>query len=435
MITDTPRRVAYAVRHPKKVFYGWWMALAGTGLSAYTDGVGFWGFSNFFAAIVREFGWSQAVAAIGPSLQRLESGITAPITGFMVDRWGPRRVLLLGFTIAGFACILLSQIQNLWQYFGAFIILAFGLSASSFFVTAAAINAWFRRYRGRANGIMLLGPGLSGLLAGLWAWLIPEFGWRTVLFGAGVGFWVIGFPLIMLIRDNPEKYGQEPDGGPAPERPASATGRQRPAMPEASYPLRTVLRSRGYWQYVVSMSLMGASWAVVTFEALVLQGNGLSAWMIAFMFTWQTVSSIPARLVAGTLADYIDKRLVLAAATLMQAMAVVLFPLATTPAVALLAGFLLGSSIGSQSPVRLALQAEYWGRAIFGRVSGIQQGLASLPAIAAPVFIGWMFETTNSYQLAFTVVAATLLLAIPLTLTVSRPKALEPAPANIPSTR
>ena len=54
-------------RHPRQVFYGWWVTLAGTGLAAYTDGVGYWGFSNFFAAIVNHFGWSQALAGVGPN--------------------------------------------------------------------------------------------------------------------------------------------------------------------------------------------------------------------------------------------------------------------------------------------------------------------------------------------------------------------------------
>ena len=409
------------VRHPRQVFYGWWVSLAGTGLAAYADGVGFWGFSNFFAAIVHQFGWPQALAGIGPSLQRLESGIAAPLTGVLVDRYGARKILTVGYFVAGAGCMMMSQVQNLWQYYGVFVILAFGLSAGSFIVTAAAINAWFRRFRGRANGIMIVGPGLSGLLAGVWAWVIPEFGWRAVLFGAGVGFWVVGALLIPLIRNRPQDYGMEPDGGEAPEDETAPSSRTA-VMPEANFTLRHVLRSRGYWQYVIASSLLGASWSVVTYEALVLENNGLSSRFIAFMFAWQTASSIPIRVLAGTIADYVDKRVVLGVAITVQGLAIVLFPIADTPWKALIAGFLLGSAIGSQSSVRLALQAEYWGLAIFGRVAGIQQGLASLPAIAAPIGIGWLFDQTGSYQLGFFIVAGILLLAVPLTLTVSRPR-------------
>ena len=408
-------------RHPRSVFYGWWVSLAGTGLAAYTDGVGFWGFSHFFAAIVKHFGWSQALAGIGPSLQRLESGIAAPLTGILVDKYGARKVLIAGYIVAGGGCILMSQIENIWQYYGVFILFAFGLSAGSFTVTAAAINAWFRRFRGRANGIVLVGPGMSGLIAGVWAWIIPEFGWRSVLFAAGIGFWVVGLMLIPLIRNRPQDYGMLPDGDEAePAEPAPSS--RAIVLPEANFTLREVLRSRGYWQYVIASSLLGASWSVITFEALVLESNGLTSNFIGFVFVWQTMSSIPIRVLAGSMSDYVDKRLVLGAAIVAQGVAVVLMPLSTEPWIALVAGFLLGSAIGAQSPVRLALQAEYWGLSIFGRVSGIQQGLSSIPAIAAPFVIGWLYEETESYLLGFLIIAAILTVSVPLTLTVSRPR-------------
>ena len=418
--------VVQAVRHPRKVFYGWWMALSGLGTSAYTDGVGFYGFSGFFKAILDEFGWSQAVTAIAPSLQRLESGILAPLNGFLVDRWGARKMLLLGFFSSGLACILLSRIQNLWQYYGVFILFSFGLSAGSFFVTSAALNHWFRRYRGRAIGLMMLGPGLSGLLAGLWVWIIPMFGWRAVLFAAGLGFWVFCMPLALVIRDRPEPYGQEPDGGPGP---VAAKTTEKSQAADVNYPLSVILRSRGYWQFVLTSSLMGASWAVLTFAVAALQSFGLAVAAIAFLMVWVTISSIPARLLSGVLADIFDKRLVLAGAITLQLMAVLLVAATTTFWMAFLAFFLLGSSIGGQSPIRLALQAEYWGRSVYGRVSGIQQGISAAPAILAPIFVGWMYDTNDSYRLAFVLVALPLLLAIPLTLTI-RPPAVMPVPAG-----
>ena len=279
----------------------------------------------------------------------------------------------------------------------------------------------FGDFEDAPNGIMIVGPGMSGLLAGVWAWIIPEFGWRSVLFGAGVGFWVVGMLLIPLIRNRPQDYGMEPDGGEAPEEQTAPSSRAN-ILPEANFTLRDVLRSRGYWQYVIASALLGGSWSIITFEALILQKNGFSKEFIAFMFAWQTASSIPIRVIAGTIADYVDKRVVLAVGITVQGIAIVLIPMSTIPWLTILAGFLLGSAIGSQSSVRLALQAEYWGLAIFGRVSGIQQGLASLPAIMSPIAIGWLYDNTESYVIGFVIVAAILSLSVPLTLTVTRPR-------------
>lgn len=260
-------------------------------------------------------------------------------------------------------------------------------------------------------------------MAGLWVWIIPTFGWRPVLFAAGLGFWVFCVPLALVIRDRPEPYGQQPDGDALSQDARAAASK----TPDVTYPLGAVLRSRSYWQYVLASAFLGASWAVLTFGVAALLSFGLSRWVAGVLLVWLTVSSIPARLLSGVLADLFDKRLVLAGAIALQMVAVLLIAGITNVWIAFLAFFLLGSSIGSQSPTRLSLQAEYWGRSIYGRLSGIQQGISAIPAILAPVFVGWMYDLQGSYRLAFILVAMPLLVAIPLTLTIRPISTAKPA--------
>ena len=407
-------------RRPKrKLFPGWRMAMTGLVMAFYVDGVGFWGFSGFFREIIQEFQWDRAVAAVAPSFQRLQSGILAPFTGVLVDRWGPRRTMILGFFVAGAAFMLLSRIQNLWQYYLVFILIAFGLSAGSFVVMAAVLNNWFTRKRGRAISILMLGPGLAGVLGGAWIFIIPIFGWRTTLLAAGLGFWVVCIPLALLfIRDRPEPYGLRPDGDvDTMDAAGEAT--------EQVLPLRTILRSRSYLQYVAALALNGASFAVVTFAVDALRTYGFSNTMTGAIFiVGFALPSLPARLISGWLADTIDKRLVFGGALAMQMAGTLLFAAATTPWMAIAAAALIGMGIGSNSPVRLALQAEYWGRSVFGRLAGIQMGISAIPAIASPLFVGWVFDTFGSYRPAFAIVAMPLAISVVLALTLKRPEAL-----------
>ena len=110
----------------KKIFYGWWIVGACFLIMFYVAGVIFYGFTAFFEPIRREFGWSYAQISFAASLRGLEMGIFAPIVGFLVDRLGSRRLILLGTIVVGFGLILLSQTQSLVMFYCSFLLIAFG---------------------------------------------------------------------------------------------------------------------------------------------------------------------------------------------------------------------------------------------------------------------------------------------------------------------
>lgn len=410
-------------RRPTRVFYGWWMALAGMAMLLYADGVGLYGFGAFFAAMINEFRWSQAAAATALSLRQVGSVALAPLIGWMVDSLGPRAVLVMGFGVAGACLMLMSRIQHLWQFQALAGVLAFGTMAGSFLVSSAAVSNWFLRMRGRALSIVILGAGLAGVLASVWVWVIAAVGWRLPLVLAGVGFWVVCIPLALVMRRRPEDYGQLPDGdearasGPTEEGDSSGdSGRGEPLLP-----LGQVLRSRGYWQFVAASAFADIVFAFVTFAVLALGHFGLPPRAVGLFFLWLGLASLPARLGSGFLVDRFDVRLVFAGSLALQMAGALLFAFTTSAWMAFLAAAFLGMGIGSSTPSRLALQAEYWGRSVFGRLAGIQHAASAPSGIAAPLFIGWMFDTFSSYRPPFAVLGVLLAVAVPLALTIGRP--------------
>ncbi len=396
------------------------MVAAGMLISFYVDGVGFWGFSGFFKEIIAEFGWSRGVAAVAPSLHRLEASIFGPFSGFIVDKWGARRTMLAGLFFAGLGFMALSRIQNLWQYYLVFIVIAFGLSAGSYVVVAALLNNWFQRNRGLVFSLLVLGPGSSAILGGLWIYIIPSLGWRTTLLLAGLGFWLFCIPLTFFVmRDHPKDHGLNPDGD-IEETDNLDTQDDKPVH---RVPLKTILWSQSYLQYVGVLFLIGGSWSVVTFAADILSSYGFSSSVTAGIFVLGfAIPSLPARVFAGWLADRFDKRFVLSYAIALQFVGTVLFAIATIPLVAILGAMLIGMGIGSVSPVRFALQSEYWGPNVFGRLSGIQMGIAGIPAILSPVFLGFMFDYFGHYRIGLGLLAIPLLLSAMLALTIKKPE-------------
>ena len=112
----------------KKIIYGWWIVLACSFIGLYVGGVVHFGFTAFFEPIREEFGWSYTQISFAASLRGLEMGIFSPVVGFLVDRFGPRKLMLWGIITVGFGLILLSLTHSLAMFYAAFLLIAFGAS-------------------------------------------------------------------------------------------------------------------------------------------------------------------------------------------------------------------------------------------------------------------------------------------------------------------
>ena len=197
---------------PSKVFYGWWIVGAGFFISLYVGGTIMYGFTAVFEPIASEFGWSYAQVSLAASLRGMEAGLLAPLVGLLADRWGPRRLMVIGSFFSGLGLIFLSRITSLGMFYGAFILIATGVSTCTGAILMTATANWFRRKVGIASGIILCGFGFSGLLIPAVVALVDIFGWRPAMVILGVGVWVIVMPLTLLFRHKPEQYGYVPDG-------------------------------------------------------------------------------------------------------------------------------------------------------------------------------------------------------------------------------
>jgi len=106
----------------KGIFYGWWIVVASFFIAFYIGGAIFFGFTAFFEPIVEEFDWSYTAVSIGVALRGLEMGILAPLIGFLVDRFGSRRLVIFGVITVGFGLILISQTQSLIMLYAGFLL-------------------------------------------------------------------------------------------------------------------------------------------------------------------------------------------------------------------------------------------------------------------------------------------------------------------------
>ncbi|SVC90258.1 uncharacterized protein METZ01_LOCUS343112, partial [marine metagenome] len=112
----------------KRPFYGWIIVGAGGIVQWYTSAVFWRGFQAFIPHILGTFGWSSAATGAAISIQRTEGGLISPFVGYMIDKFGPRKIMAFGIITTGFGFIVMSQMQNLWHFYASIILLTLGMS-------------------------------------------------------------------------------------------------------------------------------------------------------------------------------------------------------------------------------------------------------------------------------------------------------------------
>ena len=105
-------KVLTGERRGPRIFYGWYIVAAGAAINVYGSGVWFYGFPIFYKALLEEFGWARATGAAVISLARLEGGLEGPIIGWLIDKFGPRKLAIIGAVLFAIGLLLMSMVTG-----------------------------------------------------------------------------------------------------------------------------------------------------------------------------------------------------------------------------------------------------------------------------------------------------------------------------------
>ena len=417
-------RLPYSGKRP---FYGWFIVLVGFVTQA-AQGLVNLGFSTYPDLLQSEFGWSKAALAGPRSVTSVQNSVLGPITGWLVDRFGPRLVVATGIILTGGGLIIFSATHYvpreyaLFMYYFSNIIMALGTSLEGLLVMSVAVNHWFRRGATMAQSMMLLGYSLAGVfgIPGL-VLLQTRFGWYGASMWAGIGIIVIGLPFSMLLRTRPEAFGLLPDGD-IPGQPPK-TGR-RFKFTDFNFTLKQAVRTRAFWCLAFGWATGTLCMGVVQIHLFLHleQDAGLSRTTAALIYSIASISNIPARLIGGYIGDRMPKNLTLAVACGLMASGMFALAAAKSFHVAIIFALLYGVGWGISTPVMNAIQGEYFGMKSQGVIRGWIQ-LVSLPfTITAPVLVGWMADRLGNYYWALTGVGMLTVVGTILVILATRPK-------------
>jgi MFS family permease len=397
----------------QKIFYGWWIVVAGFIINAFGVGTFFYGFSTFFVPMVNEFGWSRAWMSGVWALHRLEGGIEGPIVGWLIDKYGARRILFIGVILTGIGFILLSQIQSLLGLYLVFgLTLALGFNLGYIHGTGAAVAKWFVKKRSRALSILITGNGVGGaIFVPLIAWLIVEYGWRNASIVIGVATLLIPLPLAFFIRSTPEDVGMLPDGEDSSSEPETSTATSAEDE-EPDFTVGQAMKTRSFWIYAAGMMLRACILsAIVVHQIPHLTDIGVDYLVASQVLGYMVLMSVPGRFIFGSLGDRFDKRMLLFLLCLLQGVGILVFIQADTMFLLFIFVATYGTGYGGVIPLTIALRADLFGRRNYATISGVTMTLTMVGTISAPVVAGHLFDVTGSYTAVFYAFALIIVLS------------------------
>jgi len=393
-----------------KIYYGWIVVAASLVIVSTLIGLRF-SFGVFFKALAVEFDLTRtATSSIYSVTMLLYVGFTI-ITGWALDRYGPRLVVGLMGLFTGLGLLITSQAISLWQiYLSYSLLMAMGTGAAMP-VMVAVVSRWFDKRRGFALAIATSGSGLGTLVvAPFAAYLISSLGWRMSYVVLGLVVCVVVISSAMLLRRGPGAIGARSDGLESIAGRTELIDRE-----ESSYPtglsLPQVLRTRSFW-LLWTVMLLFAVFINLIITHVVPYATDVGITMIEA----STILSVAAgfhivfRLLLGRVSDNIGRMLPGMVSALIGAGALIWLIGSHNLWMFYLFAIIFGLSWGGVAVTVITLPSDIFGRRSIGVIMGTLEVGFSIGSAIGATLGGFIFDVTSSYTMAFIIGAAVMLI-------------------------
>jgi MFS family permease len=345
-------------------------------------GVSLWGLPFFYDFMVQQFGWTRAQVTSGNALSKLVVGpIFGFLAGWVVDRFGPRRMMMIGTLMAGAALAGLGWTSSLGMFYFFYLFNALGYVCGGPLPNQVLLTRSFDRSRGKAMGFAYLGIGIGGATV---PWmshtLVQHFGWQTALRILGFSIVVVSFPLALLVKE--------------PPRARTTAGSIKSASPKTAFK-----ETSFYLLTLGSMcSIAAVSGTQQNLKLLLSLDRHFAQRDAAGVLSLVLAFSIVGRLLMGWLADRFSKKHVMLLTYLLVAAGIPLLFLGTTRLTLWVSAAIFGIGLGGDYMIIPLMTAEIFGIEILGRLLGVILTAGGIAEAVAPWLIGRLRDATGSYS-------------------------------------
>ncbi len=399
-----PNLASRTVSNVLHAHYGWYIVAMGTTLQLTTNFV-----SQAFAILVvvmrDNFGWSLTAIVLAYSLRNIIGALLSPYAGSLGDRFGAKRVMLVGAGFFAGGLILLSTITELWQLF-IYYSIVLGIAQAMFRVNIpTTVATWFKKKLGVAVGIQQSagGMGASVLAPGLTI-LLTQTDWQTAFVLIGIGGGALVFALLFFFDGEPADRGMMPYGADSNEKSTSNQFSGAVTKLRSQVFMKHAKETRAFWflPLVHHLGCVGHS-IVMVHGVFYATTKGVSLEAAAFIISIYSFSSVASRLIVPILADRWGAKGVMACFYFIQGAAVVMLFWTTEPWQFYIFSVVFGVGFGGEMSAFLVVNRQYFGMGPVRTVFGIQSMGAGLGMALGGLVGSVIYDTLGSYNIAWVV--------------------------------
>lgn len=344
-------------------------------------------FGVFLVPLTKEFGWSRAEISGGLLFWSWVQAILIPIAGWLMDRYGVRRITIGGLVLLAATMVALSfQSGSVVMFYALFAVIGVCSSLGGFVGNAKLISGWFSRRRGLVLALVAMGAGLAGSLIPQWTGLsVSGLGWREAYLVVAAYILVFVVPVFFFLYESPSVLA------------ARTRGQSLSTSDATGMSVREASRYPAFWLCLAALVLNTALLGLNLHMVPLLTGRGLSLQTAATVLSAQVGGSTIIYLVAGYLLDKISTPKLALFFSLCAVAGLLLIHHGTGITQMLIAGTLIGAGTTGESSVVPYFLTRYFGLKAFASIYGLMWGIAAVANGIQPVILGYVFDSTGSY--------------------------------------
>jgi MFS family permease len=414
------KKVWYVKDQSHRFYYGWVIVAVSFFTIFLALGIRF-SFGVFYVAILGEYGWGRGETAGAFSLAMVTHALFAPVTGTLIDRFGPRVFFPLGALFMGIGLVAASYTSTIWHLYLFFgVIIAVGVNTLSFTSHMSLIPKWFFRKKGLASGLVLSGIGVGSMvLAPSIQFIIDTAGWRyAFLILAGITLFILVPMTALFQRRSPEEVGQTlDDSAPSSSGPVTtqSEGHQKTmhfANLSNQWKISSIFNERAFWWIALTNVFMGFTTnMLVVHQTAHIVDVGYSKILAASLFGLVGLLGSIGGIMGGFLSDRIGRDIAYTMGSSAAFVGVVLFLcIRDTSSSWMLYAFVIlyGLGCGSMGPAYAAIAGDLFPVNSLGRILGILTVGFGLGGALGAYIAGYLYDVIGNYTFAFLLVLVSI---------------------------